>query len=311
MIVHYLRLAVWPHPLIADYGVTAADDPGGRMAIAGVAGACWRPGRWPCGDGDRRWPSSATWFFVTLAPASSVVPIVTEVGAQRRMYLPLIALVVLGVLGVRAAIGRWVPTSRRDRRGDRRQRPSAWAALTAVSAARGLDYRDSLRDLAERPRGAAARPGLPQPRHRAGGARPQTDEAMAAYRRAAETLPEARYSLGYALAGRGDDQAAIAELREFLARRPDDASAPLATNLLGMLLARQGDIARRHRGLRAHADDAAGGRRRPPGPRRRLHRPRRRAGRGGPARPRPRMPSPAAPPLRPRRPVRTSTTAPR
>ena len=110
-----------------------------------------------------------------------------------------------------------------------------------MSAARGLDYRDSLRIwesvLEARPHGRAF--------HNLGivlAARGRTDEALAAYRRAAETLPEARYSLGYALASRGEDQAAIAELREFLARRPDDASAPLATNLLGMLLARQGDM---------------------------------------------------------------------
>ena len=32
------------------------------------------------------------WFFMTLAPSSSLVPIATEVGAERRMYLPLMAL---------------------------------------------------------------------------------------------------------------------------------------------------------------------------------------------------------------------------
>ena len=83
---------------------------------------CWRPGRWPCGDGDRRWPS---WRRGSSSPSRRprawcrssprLVP-------QRRMYLPLIALVVLGVLGVRAAIGRWVPIATPDRRGGRRQR---------------------------------------------------------------------------------------------------------------------------------------------------------------------------------------------
>ncbi len=37
------------------------------------------------------------WFFVTLAPTSSFVPIATEVGADRRMYLPLAGLVTLVV----------------------------------------------------------------------------------------------------------------------------------------------------------------------------------------------------------------------
>ena len=38
------------------------------------------------------------WCFITLAPTSSIVPIATEVGADRRMYLPLAGLVVLLVL---------------------------------------------------------------------------------------------------------------------------------------------------------------------------------------------------------------------
>src|SRR5439155_17709857 len=40
------------------------------------------------------------WVFLTLAPSSSVVPIATEVGAERRMYLPLMALVACAVLVV-------------------------------------------------------------------------------------------------------------------------------------------------------------------------------------------------------------------
>ena len=42
------------------------------------------------------------WLFVTLAPTSSIVPIATEVGAERRVYLPLAAVVVLTVAGVPA-----------------------------------------------------------------------------------------------------------------------------------------------------------------------------------------------------------------
>ena len=36
----------------------------------------------------------AAWFFVILAPTSSVLPIVSEVAAERRMYLPLLAVIV-------------------------------------------------------------------------------------------------------------------------------------------------------------------------------------------------------------------------
>jgi tetratricopeptide (TPR) repeat protein len=50
------------------------------------------------------------WFFVALAPTSSIIPIATEVGAERRMYLPLMALAVLTVIAVARAVGaaRWV-----------------------------------------------------------------------------------------------------------------------------------------------------------------------------------------------------------
>ena len=115
------------------------------------------------------------------------------------------------------------------------------SGLAAVSAARGLDYRDpvgiwqSVVDV--RPHGRAE--------HNLGialAARGREDEALAHYRAAAVTLPEARYSLGFLLASRGDDAAAVVELREFLARKPDDVLAPLATNLLGMVLTRQRDL---------------------------------------------------------------------
>jgi hypothetical protein len=45
------------------------------------------------------------WFFGILAPTSSIVPIVTEVGAERRMYLPLAALIVLAVVAVWRLLG--------------------------------------------------------------------------------------------------------------------------------------------------------------------------------------------------------------
>jgi hypothetical protein len=46
---------------------------------------------------------------MTLAPTSSIVPIATEVGAERRMYLPLISVVVLVVIG---AVRLWDVTQR-------------------------------------------------------------------------------------------------------------------------------------------------------------------------------------------------------
>jgi protein O-mannosyl-transferase len=102
MITHYLRLAVWPRSLVVFYGWPLPLTPGdvwpyalfiGGLLIATVVAM-------------KRWPMLGfigVWFFVTLAPTSSIVPIATEVGAERRMYLPLLAVVALAVVAVSAA----------------------------------------------------------------------------------------------------------------------------------------------------------------------------------------------------------------
>src|SRR5262249_9476793 len=84
MIVRYLRLAVWPRALAVDYGwpvpLTLTDVlPEAllvlALAAATIAALIRRP---PLGF-------LGAWFFITLAPSSSIVPIATEVGAERRM----------------------------------------------------------------------------------------------------------------------------------------------------------------------------------------------------------------------------------
>src|SRR5206468_3818441 len=57
----------------------------------------------------KRWPIlgfSGAWFFLILAPTSSVVPIAFQPMAEHRVYLSLAAVVGLGVLGLYALIGR-------------------------------------------------------------------------------------------------------------------------------------------------------------------------------------------------------------
>ena len=99
MIVRYLRLAFWPRGLVLDYGeplhVTFADVAPYAIAVAALLAATIvalvrHP---PLGF-------LSAWFFLTLAPTSSILPISTEVGAERRMYLPLMAVVVLVIAGV-------------------------------------------------------------------------------------------------------------------------------------------------------------------------------------------------------------------
>lgn len=240
IIATYLKLAVWPAPLVADYGPTSATVPAGAWlwlaavaVLAGLVVAAWRTRR----------PLAflGTWFFVTLAPASSVVPIAPEVGAERRMYLPLMALAILGVLGVRAIITRVVPPEHRQLTA-RSAVAMAVAACMFLSIARHDDYRDRLAlwqsVVDRRPHGRA--------HHNLGielAARQRPAEALEQYRMATPDEPKAHYALAYALAMAGRLADAAAEARQLLARLPDDALAPDAARLLGVALAEQGDHA--------------------------------------------------------------------
>jgi hypothetical protein len=260
MVVHYLRLAIWPDPLVADYGLTepttlAAVAPAAIVVLALAGATLWLWRR------HRALAYLATWWFVTLAPSSSVVPIATEVGAERRMYLPLAAVAILGVLGTRA-LARAVTPRLGEWRAGAASTAAITVALAGVSAARGLDYRDPVciwQSVVEaRPHGRA--------HHNLGialAAQGRDDEALAQYRLAAETVVESRYSLGFILASRGEHAAVATELREFLARQPDDVQAPRAAYLLVMVLARQGDLT----GATTHSDAPRPSRRRPRRPR--------------------------------------------
>src|SRR5205085_4588724 len=135
MIVRYLRLALWPHGLVLDYGeplhVTFGDVAPYAITVAALLAATIvalvrNP---PVGF-------LGAWFFLTLAPTSSVMPISTEVGAERRMYLPLIAIVVLAVtLAVRGFAGS---------RGRRFVFAGSVVLLCAATYQRNAEYRSGL-----------------------------------------------------------------------------------------------------------------------------------------------------------------------
>src|SRR6185295_15300034 len=93
----YLRLVVWPSPLLIHYQLpylaTVADAWPYVIPLVLLASACllllWR--NHPVGF-------LSTAVFMILAP-TFIVPIVTEMAAERRMYLPLAALALLFVVG--------------------------------------------------------------------------------------------------------------------------------------------------------------------------------------------------------------------
>jgi protein O-mannosyl-transferase len=99
-IVHYLRLCVWPNPLVLDYGARTAHAALEIVPYAimmGLLGAATLVALW-------RWPKVGVlgaWFFAILAPTSSVFPAcVTQTAAEHRMYLPLAAVLTAMVLGI-------------------------------------------------------------------------------------------------------------------------------------------------------------------------------------------------------------------
>jgi Tfp pilus assembly protein PilF len=89
-IPHYLWSALVPTGLALDYGAAAipfARGFPGLLVLATIGLLTLLAWRY-----DERWASVAflgTAFFVLLAPSSSVIPITTEIAADRRMYLAL------------------------------------------------------------------------------------------------------------------------------------------------------------------------------------------------------------------------------
>jgi len=97
VIVHYLRLAVWPCGLVLDYSDWPRTSPlivlspKAGMLLALLAASTWgiRRRRW--------WGFWGAWFFLLLAPSSSFLPLPTEPAAERRMYLPLVAIIAVAL----------------------------------------------------------------------------------------------------------------------------------------------------------------------------------------------------------------------
>lgn len=229
-VAHYLWLCVWPHPLVGDYGRILAGDPLEvafcAALVLGLAAATWALLR-------RNAPLgfAGAWFFLILAPSSSVVPVSTEIMAEHRMYLPLAAVVAVLVLALGTA------TSRR------------LALLAAVVASVGLGllsvrrtgvYRDSYAfwsDVARKvPANAGAWNNLGLILEERGDSRGAMEDFLRALS-VAPTYAHAHYNLANALLAAGHPDEAVEHLQKALEFRPDDPAVHLS---LGNALGRQG-----------------------------------------------------------------------
>jgi tetratricopeptide (TPR) repeat protein len=109
VVTHYLKLVVWPHPLCFDYAWPPVRAVGEVLAPIGLLTALgalalallWRR---------RPWSFPLLWFFLTLAPTSSIVP-VADFAFEHRMYLALAAPVAALVIGG-YALSRRLPLHR-------------------------------------------------------------------------------------------------------------------------------------------------------------------------------------------------------
>jgi tetratricopeptide (TPR) repeat protein len=93
VLLHYLRLCVWPHPLRGAYDDGIVRDLGAALPAMLVPTALFAGTVWQWRQ--RPWLGwLGALFFLLLGPTSSVMPIVTEVAAERRMYLPMLSVLV-------------------------------------------------------------------------------------------------------------------------------------------------------------------------------------------------------------------------
>jgi protein O-mannosyl-transferase len=247
VILHYLRLVFWPHPLCLDYGWPVATElgqilPQGLVIASLLALTAF-------GLAARSWAGLVgAWFFLILAPTSSFVPI-KDLAFENRMYLPLAAVLVLVVVGARWLLAR--------AGGSRVVLPAATAALVtllgAVTVRRNEDYGSALRlwrvtsELV--PRHARPHVNLAVALLEAG----RIEEAIAELDLALELDPRdhaAHLNLGSALLRLGQVEPAVALLERAVHLRAGTKEEWRCRDALGRALFTRGDLEGAEREIR-------------------------------------------------------------
>ena len=246
VLLRYLELAIWPRSLVLLYGWPQPLTLGQVLPSAAVVTALLAL----TAIALRRWPMAGflgAWFWITLAPTSTIVPIATEVAAERRMYLPLAGLLLLAVVAITWG-WHWLTLNIRNARSVR-DAPAATAvavmpvvivtvvgaALTAATIVRGREYATPVvmaRTLVERYPTPVARLGL----GRALLAEGHRQEGLLQLQQALPGAPAAHVTLGLALLEDGRSDEAMAHLQTFVRdQRPFLADVIIARAAIGQV----------------------------------------------------------------------------
>ena len=234
VILHYLRLSLWPHPLCLSYDWPVAHTLGailpGALAV-GLLGTVTVWGLWK----RRGWGFLGAWFFLILAPTSSIMPL-PQLAFEHRMYLSLAAVVTLVVVGG-FLVGQHLMSTRRIT-----SRMCMVVGMSlAVLAAVGLGFLTFQRNkvyqsplsiwgdtVAKAPHNPYAQSDLGNALDQAG----RSDEAIKHYEEAVRLKPD--YAIGHtnlaaALRNSGRVSEAIGHYEEAVRLKPDRAE--FRTNL--------------------------------------------------------------------------------
>jgi len=216
VILHYLRLCVWPSPLCSDHGWPIASTwmsilpPTAVVAIL-LAATAWAWRRHPS------WGFVGAWFFLILAPSSSFIPL-QDLIHEHRMYLPLAAVVSLVVMGLYSAAGRHSSAVF----------VAAAIGLGGLTWRRNLDYRN---EITIRTDAVTKFPDDPVSHYNLGVTLAELDrvpEAIRQYERALQIKPGfawAHYNLGIALMRVGRVRDAIAQYEQAVRLTANTAEA--------------------------------------------------------------------------------------
>ncbi len=216
-VLTYLKLIVWPSPLIFDYGPLAPVSFGRTAAfVAGLS--AWVAGTGYCFWRAPRLGFALVAFLVVLAPTSTVVPIATQPIAENRVYLASAPLVVLLVVTGFTLLGRgiWLLGL------------TAGLALLGTTYRRNEIFRDRVRLWEDN---AAKRPLNPRSFANLGEAAVEAGNLLLARQRFEQALAlrpefaEARNNLGIVFHRLGQADLAVQSFNEALRLKPDFISA--------------------------------------------------------------------------------------